>query len=120
MRLDEFATPGIRFYENMAHPALTRITSNFQITMPKAARDALRLKRGDLLEATVERGAVVLRPKVLQDRQAFVKKLKKDLEASEAAVKAGRVLGPFDNADDAARAFEQFKKKRRAHARRPR
>ena len=102
----------------MAQTALTRITSNFQITMPKAARDALRLKRGDFLEATVERGAVVLRPKVLRDREEFLKQLKKDIEASKAAVKAGRYLGPFDNAADAARAFEKFKKQRRPHARR--
>lgn len=86
--------------------------------MPKAARDALGLKSGDFLEATVTRGAMVLRPKVLRDRDEFLKQLKKDIETSEAAVKAGRVLGSFDNAGDAARAFEQFKKKRRAHARR--
>jgi AbrB family looped-hinge helix DNA binding protein len=104
----------------MAHAALTRITSNFQITMPKAMREALSLKRGDLLEATVERGAVVLRPKVLGDRAEFLRQLKKDTEASDAAVKAGRVLGPFDNADDAARAFAQFTKKQRAHAGRSR
>jgi AbrB family looped-hinge helix DNA binding protein len=102
----------------MAQTALTRITSNFQITMPKAARAALRLKRGDVLEATVVRGTVVLRPKVLQDREHFLKELRKDIEASKAAVKAGRVLGPFDNAADAARAVEKFKKQRRAHARR--
>jgi AbrB family looped-hinge helix DNA binding protein len=102
----------------MAHAALTRITSNFQITMPKAARDALRLKRGDFLEATVEQGAVVLRPKVLRDRAEFVKQLKKDIEASKAAVKAGRVLGPFDNARDAMRALRDVtKKRRRGHAR---
>ena len=103
----------------MAHIALTRITSNFQITMPKAARDALRLKRGDFLEATVQRGAVVLRPKVLRDRAGFLKQLKKDIEASKADVEAGRVLGPFDNARDAERALRDFakKKKRRAHAR---
>jgi AbrB family looped-hinge helix DNA binding protein len=105
-------------YETMASAALTRITSNFQITMPKAARDALRLKRGDLLEATVERGAVVLRPKVLRDREEIVKQLKKDIEAGVRDVRAGRVLGPFDNADDAQRGFEVFKRKRRPHARR--
>jgi AbrB family looped-hinge helix DNA binding protein len=99
----------------MGSPALTRITSNFQITMPKAAREALKLKRGDFLEATVERGAVVLRPKILSDREEFSKQLKRDIEAGVADVRAGRVLGPFDNADDARRAFEAFKKK---HARR--
>jgi hypothetical protein len=76
--------------------------------------------RGDLLEATVERGAVVLRPKVLRGRAEFLQQLKKDVEASDAAVKAGWVLGPFDNADDAGRAFARFTKKQRAHARRSR
>jgi AbrB family looped-hinge helix DNA binding protein len=103
----------------MANVALTRITSNFQITMPKVAREALRLKRGDFLEATVERGAVVLKPKVIRDRSEFLKQLKKDIEQSKADVKAGRVLGPFDNARDAMRAVRDFaKKQRRPHARR--
>lgn len=101
----------------MAHPTLPRITSHFQITKPQTVRKALRLAHGDLLEATVERGAVALRPKVLQDRRAFLRHLKKDFEASEAAVRAGRILGPFGTADDAARAFEKFSRKRRAHAR---
>ncbi|MBI4516294.1 MAG: AbrB/MazE/SpoVT family DNA-binding domain-containing protein [Deltaproteobacteria bacterium] len=97
----------------MAHVALTRITSNFQITMPKAAREALRLKRGDFLEATVQRGAVVLKPKVIRDRSEFLKQLKKDIEASKVAVKAGRVLGPFDSADAAMKAVKAYA--RRAH-----
>lgn len=62
---------------------------------------------------------VLLRPKVLTDRALFLKQLRKDIEASEAEVKAGPVLGPFDNARDAMRALRDFtKKKRRAHARR--
>ena len=99
--------------------ALTKLSSNYQVVVPKPVRVALGLKSGDLFEATATREGVLLRPKVLTDRVMFLKRLKKDVEASAAAVKAGRVLGPFDNADDAVRAFEQFKKKqRRAHARR--
>lgn len=100
----------------MARQALTRLSTNYQVVVPKAARDALGLKRGDLLEARVERGAVVLRPKVLNDRPTLAQ-LKKDIETSKADVKAGRVLGPFDNARTAARALREFAKKRRAHAR---
>jgi AbrB family looped-hinge helix DNA binding protein len=98
--------------------ALTKLSSNYQVVVPKPVRVALGLKSGDLFEATASRDGVLLRPKVLRDRAVFLKQLRKDIEASEAAVKAGRALGPFNNADDAARAFEQFKKKRRAHARR--
>jgi AbrB family looped-hinge helix DNA binding protein len=100
----------------MAAP-LTKITSNFQVTLPAAARKALGLKLGDVLEATVQRGAVVLRPKVVLVRDAFDQQLRRDLQASKADVAAGRFLGPFDNAADAARAFEKFKKQRRANAR---
>ena len=101
----------------MPRPALTRLSSQHQITVPKAARDALGLKSGDFLEATVAHGGVLLRPKVLRDRDEFLKQLKRDVEASRADVAAGRVLGPFDNARDVARALRDFAKKRRAHAR---
>jgi len=101
-----------------ASSSLTKISSNYQVTVPATARKALGLKLGDVLEATVERGAVVLRPKVVVVHDAFDPQLKRDIEAGLADVKAGRVLGPFDSADDAARAFAQFKKQRRKHARR--
>jgi AbrB family looped-hinge helix DNA binding protein len=99
--------------------SLTKITSNYQVTLPAAARKALGLKLGDVLEATVQRGAVVLRPKVVVVRDAFDPQLKRDIEAGLADVRAGRYLGPFDNADDARRAFEAFKKRKpRPNARR--
>jgi len=102
----------------MARAALTRLTGNYQVTVPKDARDALGLVLGDILEAKVERGAVVFRPKVLRDRDEFLRELRKDIEASEADIAAGRALGPFDNARDAMRALRNFAKKKRAHARR--
>ncbi len=102
----------------MSRPALTRLSSQHQITVPEGACDALGLKSGDFLEATIIRGGVLLRPKVVRNRDEFLRQLKKDIEASKAAVKAGRYLGPFDSADDAARACKQFQKQRRAHARR--
>jgi AbrB family looped-hinge helix DNA binding protein len=98
--------------------ALTKLSTNYQVVVPKPVRVALGLKSGDLFEATATRHGVLLRPKVLTDRALFLKQLRKDIEASEAAVKAGRVLGPFDNARDAARALREFAKKRRARARR--
>jgi AbrB family looped-hinge helix DNA binding protein len=97
--------------------ALTKITTNFQVTLPAATRKALGLKLGDVLEATVQRGAVVLRPKVVLVKDAFDQQLRRDIEAGTAAIQAGRYLGPFDNAKDAERAFAEFKKQRRIHAR---
>jgi AbrB family looped-hinge helix DNA binding protein len=97
--------------------ALTKLSSNYQVVVPKPVRVALGLKSGDLFEATATRDGVLLRPKVLTDRALFLKQLRKDIEASKADVAAGRVLGPFDNAGDAERALRAFAKKRRAHAR---
>jgi hypothetical protein len=76
------------------------------------------LKLGDVLEATVQRGAVVLRPEVVLVKDAFDEQLRRHVEAGLADLRAGRILGPFDNAADAARAFEKFKKQRRPNARR--
>ena len=98
--------------------ALTKLSSNYQVVVPRPVRDALGLKAGDLFEATATRSGVLLRPKVLTDRAVFLEQLRKDIEASKADVKAGRVLGPFDNARDAMRAVRDFaKKQRRTHAR---
>jgi AbrB family looped-hinge helix DNA binding protein len=97
---------------------LTKVKEKFQVTIPTAVRTAAGIEIGDFVDARYQHGAIMLRPQVVHDREEFLKQLKKDIEASKAAVKAGRVLGPFDNADDAARAFARFKKQRRAHARR--
>jgi hypothetical protein len=42
---------------------------------------------------------------VLADHAAFLKQLKKDVEAGLADIKAGRFLGLFDSAEEVARAL---------------
>jgi len=101
----------------MAAP-LTKITTNYQVTIPRAVRKALGLKQGDVLEAVPYKRGVFLRPKVVVVKDAFDEQLRRDIEAGLADVRAGRVLGSFDNAPEAARAFQAFKRKRRARARR--
>jgi AbrB family looped-hinge helix DNA binding protein len=46
---------------------VVRLTGNYQVSVPKALREQLGLKLGDFLDTSIERGAVVLRPKVLTD-----------------------------------------------------
>jgi AbrB family looped-hinge helix DNA binding protein len=50
---------------------VVRLTGNYQVSVPKALRDKLGLKLGDFLDTSIERGAVVLRPKVLLDPGAI-------------------------------------------------
>ena len=88
--------------------AATKVGPKFQVRIPKNVRDAVGLKVGDLVEASVGRDGIVLRQKVRSDKPVS---LARQLEESEAAVRAGRVLGPFTSAGAAMKAVK-------AHARR--
>jgi AbrB family looped-hinge helix DNA binding protein len=48
--------------------SLVKVAENGQITLPAEAREALRVKGGDLLEAAVVEGGVMLRPAGTADR----------------------------------------------------
>lgn len=50
---------------------IVRLTGNYQVSVPKRIRDTLGLKLGDFFDTSIERGAVVLRPKVLLDPGAL-------------------------------------------------
>ena len=58
---------------------------------------------GDLVEASVGRDGIVLRQKVLSDKPMS---LARQLNESEAAVRAGQVLGPFKSAGAAMKAVK--------------
>jgi len=97
----------------MAVPA-TKVGPKYQVTIPREVREAVGLKTGDLVQASVGRdGTIVLRRKLLVDRDP---ELERDLEAAEADMETGRVIGPFNTAPDALRALNATK--RRANARR--
>ena len=78
---------------------LTKITRNYQVTIPPAARRALKLKIGDFVEATPRRDGVLLRPAKVVTEEAFEQELRRRLRAGLADLKAGNTSGPFD-ADD--------------------
>ena len=51
-----------------------KVKEKFQITFPAELREVLHLAVGDLLEATLQDNVIVLKPKVVLDReQAWVK-----------------------------------------------
>jgi AbrB family looped-hinge helix DNA binding protein len=83
---------------------LTKVGPKYQVTIPRAAREAIGLNVGDLVEATVSKDGLLLRPKIATDKRL---EIKKRLKAAEAAVKEGRVLGPFTSARAAMRAIRQ-------------
>ena len=47
---------------------LVHVKKNYQVTIPSRLRDALKIKEGDLMEAEIEGGSIVLKPKSVVDR----------------------------------------------------
>lgn len=77
---------------------VTKVGPKYQVTIPKQVREALGLKVGDLVQASVGKDkSIVLHRKRLVD---FDADLEEALAEAEADYKAGRVLGPFDTAEE--------------------
>ncbi len=64
---------------------LVTVKDKFQVTIPAKLRDQAAISVGDLLEATIEQGAIVLRPKTVVDRAAVAAEVERVLAAAERA-----------------------------------
>jgi AbrB family looped-hinge helix DNA binding protein len=58
---------------------LVKVKDKFQVTIPSRVREQLPLAVGDVLEATVEQGVIVLRPKAVVDRDALARRVERVL-----------------------------------------
>jgi AbrB family looped-hinge helix DNA binding protein len=79
---------------------VVKILRHGQITLPKEIRKILGVGEGDLLEVGLENARVVLRPKVLVDKETVLSetgkvKIKEALEALE-----NKEVKEFDNVED--------------------
>jgi AbrB family looped-hinge helix DNA binding protein len=79
---------------------LVKVLRNGQITMPKGFRKVLGIKEGDLLEASLGKTGVLLKPKVLIDKESILSK-KGERKVKEAldAYRKGEARS-FKNAGD--------------------
>ena len=48
--------------------SFVKVLRGGQITMPKELREVLEIKEGDILEVQMEKNKVVLKPKILMDK----------------------------------------------------
>ena len=71
--------------------SLVKVKNKFQLTIPAEIRDKVKLEVGDILEATVQNKNIVLKPKVVADRESLEATIAEGLEDYE----KGRVFGPF-------------------------
>ncbi len=88
--------------------SVVKVTRNFQVSIPKAVRDALGLEEGDLVEVEERDGEIVMVPKKLIDAdQAWF--WTREWQAGEREVdediRAGRVIGPFKNIEEMKKHF---------------
>lgn len=78
--------------------SLVKIKTKYQVTLPTELRLQARLNIGDLLDAQVKAGKIVLSPKSVIDR---------DIAAGLEDIDSGRFIGPFKNAKSAIRALHK-------------
>jgi len=79
---------------------VVKILRHGQITLPKEIRKILGVEEGDLLEVGLENARVVIKPKVLVDKESVLSeageiRIKEALEALEK-----EKIKKFDNLDD--------------------
>lgn len=90
---------------------IVKVHRNGQMTLPSAIRTAMGITGGDLVEATILRGKIVLTPKPAVDSSNLPKAVDEytprqrryidaRLAKSEEDIRKGRVFGPFETHDE--------------------
>jgi len=72
--------------------SLVKVKAKYQVTLPDSLRQQVRVDVGDVLEAKVRKGGIILTPKTIVDR---------GIAESLEDFKRGRTYGPFDSAEKA-------------------
>jgi AbrB family looped-hinge helix DNA binding protein len=109
--------------KNMA--TIVKIQRKGQMTLPSRLREEVGVKEGDVVEASVKDGKIVLTPAVVIDRSKFPtadddytpaqrKKINAQLAKAIEDVKKGRTYGPFNTADEMIASMKHELKKRGA------
>ena len=104
---------------------LVKIHRKGQVTLPSRLRSAIGVAEGDLVEASVHRGKIVLTPKLVTDRSKFPtaddeytpeqrRIMDARLAESEDDLKKGRTFGPFNTADEMIASMKHQLQKRAA------
>ncbi|MGA2742179.1 MAG: AbrB/MazE/SpoVT family DNA-binding domain-containing protein [Bryobacteraceae bacterium] len=88
--------------------SLVKIHHKGQMTLPSRLRSAIGIAEGDLVEASVQRGKIVLTPKlaiggvkVANADSEYTREQRSVIDARLAKARKGPYHGPFDTADEA-------------------
>jgi AbrB family looped-hinge helix DNA binding protein len=97
--------------ETQVMTTLVRIHRKGQMTLPSRLRSAVGVAEGDMVEASIQRGKIVLTPKLVIDRSKFPnadddytpaqrREVDRGIAQSMKEYKRGRGVGPFENAEE--------------------
>jgi AbrB family looped-hinge helix DNA binding protein len=92
---------------------LIKVRKNFQVTIPQSLRRLIRLAEGDLVEAEVKDGALVIRPvQVVPAGQEYFHTREWQVKEAEADadIAAGRLIEPGSSLTEEKELFDQGKK----------
>ena len=97
---------------------LVRIHRKGQMTLPSRLRSAIGVAEGDMVEASIQRGRIVLTPKLIIDRAKFPnaddeytpaqrREVDRGIARSQRQYKQGRGYGPFGTAEELVASLHQ-------------
>ena len=106
-------------------PTIVKIHRKGQMTLPSQLRAALGVGEGDMVEASVQNGKIVLTPTLVIDRSKFPtaddeytpaqrKVIDARLAKADEDIKKGRTFGPFNTADEMVASMKHELKRRAA------
>jgi AbrB family looped-hinge helix DNA binding protein len=100
--------------------AIVTVKNKFQVVIPRSVRNQIGVSVGDLLDARAERGRIVLKPKVVVDRDEYTPAQRRRIDAqlakSLAEHKEGKSFGPFKTHQEMADFLHRQAKKSRTRA----
>lgn len=71
--------------------SLVTVKPKFQVTIPAKLRKGIDLHEGDLMEATIVKGGILLRPKDIVDRTAAADRIEAILRSTKPSSKDARL-----------------------------
>lgn len=89
--------------------AVSKVTRNFQVTVPASIRQILRIQVGSLMDFVVQKGQVILRPKTLVDEDQawfWTQKWQEGEREVEEARRKGKAIN-FKNVEEMRKYFEK-------------
>ena len=88
---------------------LLQIKRHCQVTLPVSIREKLGLGEGDFVEAEIDKGRILLKPKKMIDAEQswfWTKKRQRREKEAEKAIRRGELVGPFKNINEALKALK--------------